>query len=137
VLVKRFDFILVDDVPVNNLLARRIIEKTYPDALVRCFTEVDTVIGYLSGLVGTPESAAESILLLDIYMPGLNGWDFLQLFEQFESGSFPNMKIWMLSSSISNADKERAEAIPLVAGYILKPFSADKIREIVVASLSR
>ncbi|HMG68450.1 MAG TPA: response regulator [Chitinophagaceae bacterium] len=116
------DFIIIDDDPFGNMLARRITELTLPGAGIKTFTDAELALGYiLSGYSGN--AANDAILFLDINMPILTGWDVLHRFDHFPDGVKKRVKIFMLSSSISIEDKGRARGNPLVAGYITKPLT--------------
>lgn len=68
------------------------------------------------------------IIFLDINMPILNGWEFLDLLNSHDLNKLP--KIYMLTSSISPEDVNKSENHPLVTGYFTKPLSLDKLSEL-------
>ena len=70
------------------------------------------------------------ILLLDINMPIVDGWDFLELFEKVPKEKKQMMEILMLSSSINPDDVKRAEANAYVVDYITKPVSDADVKKI-------
>lgn len=73
----------------------------------------------------------EFLILLDINMPKMNGWDFLNCLESHEEKS--NYHVIMVTSSIDNKDKQKANKYSIVRGFIEKPISAidcEMIKEI-------
>jgi CheY-like chemotaxis protein len=117
-------FIVIDDDKINNVTCRRVIINTLADAYVQTFTDPEIALEYLSTM--RAESAgSEIILLLDITMPKLTGWDFLDAFEHFDPDLKARFKIYMLSSSVDEKDKARAATYKNVCGYIEKPFSSN------------
>ncbi|MBZ9631459.1 response regulator [Salegentibacter sp. LM13S] len=71
------------------------------------------------------------LILLDINMPNMNGWDFLKCLESHEQKS--KYHVIMVTSSIDRKDKEKAKNFSTVRSFIEKPISAsdcDKIKEI-------
>lgn len=70
-------------------------------------------------------------IFLDINMPVLDGWGFLDLFD--EIGNIPGNKpkVFMLSSSIDESDSNRAKSNPHVTSFISKPLNASKVNEIL------
>ena len=125
------DFIIIDDDEINNTLCRKIIEKTYPDAVITDFTDPKKGFDYIAGKYSIPGSEEKAILLLDISMPVLTAWDFLDLFENLDAGIKNRVKIHILSSSVNKADMSRAQSNKNVEYYLIKPLTKESIRLIV------
>jgi CheY-like chemotaxis protein len=68
-------------------------------------------------------------ILLDINMPKMNGWQFLNALQA--SSLKAKSKIYILSSSIDETDITTAKTHPLVIDFIEKPLSLDKLAEII------
>ena len=124
-------FIVVDDDVVNNLICRKIINHVFPKADVQTFVNPETALIYIKSIY-TDSNGKPTILLLDINMPILSGWDFLEEFESFKSSIKRQIKIYMLSSSREPQDKDRASKNKNVYGYIEKPLSKEIITEMVI-----
>jgi CheY-like chemotaxis protein len=109
-----FSIILVDDDPINNLINKRLITK---------LDISDTVEEYLDA------EKEKVLILLDINMPVMNGWDFLNFYtEKFMDR---DDKIVMLSSSIEAQDRQRAFAYDVVDGFLEKPLTLEKMKSIL------
>ena len=67
------------------------------------------------------------VIFLDLNMPFVNGWQFLQLYAQIKAGIKKTTKIYVLSSTINKDEINRAESIPEVAGFFIKPLKPDDI----------
>lgn len=68
------------------------------------------------------------VILLDINMPIMNGWQFL---EEYESRSLRrDVKLYVVSSSINQEEIDRANAYSFVDGYIFKPLTLEKVKEL-------
>ncbi len=74
-------------------------------------------------------SAWPDILLLDLNMPNLNGWQFLEQFAAIRPQK--NISIYLVSSSIWEDDLQRAKSNLLVQDFISKPIFKDKLIEIL------
>ncbi len=94
---------------------------------VMIFNDGEEAIQFIQS--GNKEDMPE-ILLLDINMPIVDGWDFLELFEKVPKEKQQMMEILMLSSSINPDDVKRAEANAYVVDYITKPISDADVKKI-------
>ena len=70
-------------------------------------------------------NSSKYIIYLDINMPVLNGWDFLERLYQFKNKD--RFSVILVTSSIDAVDKSKAKAYDLVQGYIEKPLNKPKI----------
>ncbi|APG60417.1 response regulator [Christiangramia salexigens] len=70
------------------------------------------------------------VILLDINMPLMDGWQFLELLKNSYKKFFEKSDIYIVSSSIAYSDKKRMEEFPELKGFITKPVSLKKIKEI-------
>ena len=123
-------FIVIDDDPVNNFICRKIILMMFAGADIKNFTDSRAGLDYILAAYSTTVSNT-SILFLDINMPGLNGWEVLELFKDFPEEVKQQISIYMFSSSIAMDDKLRAEQNPLVKGFILKPLTQQQLKELL------
>jgi CheY-like chemotaxis protein len=117
-----FDTIfLVDDDPINNLINKRLLGK------VGISDRIEEFLGGKEALENINElNPNDSLLIfLDINMPVLNGWEFLDNYLQ----NYPERddKIVILSSSIDFQDRQRASEYSIVSGFLEKPLTIDKI----------
>ena len=124
------DFIIIDDDAINNTLCRKIIEKTYPEAEIADFTDpregFDHIVAKYS-----KDGAEKAILLLDISMPVMNAWEFLELFDKLDEKLKGLVKIHILSSSVNKEDMARAQSDKNVEYYLINPLTKESIRLIV------
>lgn len=71
--------------------------------------------------------AFPEIILLDINMPVMNGWEFLDALSQEATATF---RLYVVSSSVNPEDIRRAESYPIVSGFISKPLPPEALDEI-------
>ncbi|KPQ13076.1 MAG: two component signal transduction system response regulator [Algoriphagus marincola HL-49] len=118
----QFDAIfLVDDDPINNLINKRLLGKTEVSESILEFLEADLALKKIEDF---PQNQ-QLLIFLDINMPVMNGWEFLNHYQE----KFPDRKdeIVILSSSIDFQDRQKALSFNIVSGFLEKPLSLDKI----------
>lgn len=77
---------------------------------------------------------AESIILLDLNMPVLDGWGFLEAMQANKWSTSPNITLYILSSSTDKGDLERAGQFACVKSFYHKPLSNMDLNQILDAS---
>lgn len=126
--MSQVEILIIDDDQVNNFVLRNIITRTYPDALIFIQPEGMSALDFLEERYNNQEGLP-GIMLLDINMPVMSGFEFLDRFHE----KFPEADcyIYMVSSSISKADQQKANSFKNVQGYITKPLVNQNIVFIV------
>lgn len=107
---------LVDDSEADLLFTRIVLERAGEDFEVIAFEEASAALDYLRG-----GGAPVELILLDINMPGMNGFEFLDAYEALPRARRNGAAVVMLSSSADPADRERALRYACVTGYVTKP----------------
>jgi CheY-like chemotaxis protein len=119
-------FIIVDDDEINNFICRefiRITVKTPNDVLD--FTSPEKGLAYITSEYQKHSGEQRTALFLDINMPTMSGWEFLEKFSQLNDEIKKMFSVFIMSSSINPRDREQADSNPYVAGFIIKPVSED------------
>jgi two-component system chemotaxis response regulator CheY len=122
-------FIVVDDDPLNNLVCNHIILKFAPDAEIKLFTNPEKALETVQTL-GESIEEGEYVLFLDVNMPTMSGWEFLEAFENLDEKIHQRFKIYILSSSIDQGDIQKAAASPFVRGYYPKPLNLETMGQL-------
>jgi CheY-like chemotaxis protein len=117
--------LLVDDDKALNFINRLTIQDHASDCHIAEALDGQQALDYLAALEECPD-----IIFLDINMPGMDGFEFLDEMER-RGKCCDNSKIFMLTSSIREEDKSRAMSSELVKGYFDKPLSNEHIEEIL------
>jgi CheY-like chemotaxis protein len=92
------------------------------------FTDAELALSKLQKLVQTNSNEIPEVLFLDINMPVLDGWQFLD--ELSKDGPFPVIHIYLVSSSIDPIDHKKAEEYGVVKQLLVKPLSVKKLEQI-------
>jgi two-component system chemotaxis response regulator CheY len=123
-------FIVVDDDPVNNLVCKFAITSFDPTANIQLFTNPETALNWIREKYINGTEHEKAVLFLDINMPVMNGWEFLDEFSALPEIYQSLINIFILSSSIDPDDKKSAENHPLVRGYFSKPLRKETINQL-------
>jgi CheY-like chemotaxis protein len=118
---------LIDDSEADNFIHQRIINKcNITDEVVVMYRATDA-LHYLK------TQSRPDLIFLDINMPGMDGWEFLEEYEKLTPAQKANFIICMLTTSRSAIDREKAERYGIVEHFLSKPLTKDKLMTIVQA----
>jgi len=123
------DFIVIDDDFINNVICQQVILCEMPGAKVDIYLNANKGFEYINE-VYSGQGAKNAVLFLDINMPALNGWDILEMLSESPALQKQQLKIYLLSSSVTPEDKQKADDAALVAGYIEKPLTQAQLQAI-------
>lgn len=120
------NLMLVDDNPIDQKIYRRVIAKSSHVENLHQFTSP------LDGLAFLRESGRPKVdvILLDIMMPGMNGFEFLEAAVEEFGEQFARIAIVMLTTSHAAQDIERARGFDVVKDYIEKPLHHEHLASI-------
>ena len=123
------NILLVDDDEVYLFLMNKIIKELTTELKVTSLLDGEEAIEYLSKCTDKNIDAPE-VIFLDINMPFLDGWGFLEEFKKLKPKIQNNVNIYMVSSSNMQHDIEKASEFEELTGYVVKPLKEDKLVEI-------
>ena len=119
---------LIDDDPLFRLIVERMMRKTDSDLnFVQCENGKAGIEKIKDLLV--PDS--DFIVLLDLNMPILDGWGFLDQMQSHLKNREDNISIYILSSSKDKSDMEKSKSYSMVRKFYHKPLSNNDIIEIL------
>lgn len=121
-----FFLTLVDDDEVSLIITRQFLKRNegFKNAEINHFTNPELALQMVRRHVDH-ESTRRVWILLDINMPVMNGWEFLDQLKEFNHGR--QVKVVMLTSSINEDDRSKADQYHSVVGFLSKPISAEKV----------
>lgn len=118
---------LVDDDQIFRFTFSRILRSTLQDPQLLMFGDGAEAIDYFKSKKDQEQSLPD-VLFLDINMPIMDGWQFLDEYVRIKSSICKPFIIKMLSSSVDPADLEEARKRPEVNQYIVKPFTPEGMK---------
>lgn len=116
---------IVDDDELFLLVSKAIMQDENFAEQIHNFEDGRVALDYLKSIDST---VLPEVLLLDINMPMMDGWEFMEALEKLKIKD--KMKIYITSSSINPLDLEKAEKHPFISGFISKPMDPKKLRSI-------
>jgi len=125
------DLILcVDDDPITLMLCKMVIAKSSFAQEIITAQNGEEAINFFDDLklnnLGTEIKKYPSLVFLDLNMPVMDGWEFLDQFSKEEYTSiFKNTKIIVLSSTIDPNDIEKSKTYPMVLDFLSKPITKE------------
>ena len=123
--------IIIDDDSVNNNLVKLSLTKYGGLSDITSFTCAMEALKIIREFDINSFNDYPTIVLLDINMPVMSGWAFLNEFDKLEEHIKSHYKIYMLSSSIDWHDIELSKENKNVSGYFVKPLLQDKIMSLL------
>jgi CheY-like chemotaxis protein len=126
--------LLVDDDFATNFINKKIIQKTYFTEHIQVALNGKEAIDYLSKqgkFKSTPnEFPHPQLILLDINMPVMDGWEFIDAYKNLNLKNKEEIVVVMLSSSFNPADRAKAESIAEISAFKQKPINKEALLEI-------
>lgn len=122
-----FKVMLIDDDEVFNFISVHMM-KTYNFA-----SHVDVYLSpneAVKKLTELPPDEFPDCIFLDLDMPSMDGWDFLDAFKNLHLIHSQRCAVFILTSSVSDSDTARILKYPEICELISKPLSAEKLNEI-------
>lgn len=121
---------LVDDNPDDNFFHERVIRNNhYTDCIIPKLSAIDA-LDFLKSKTKEEENTID-LIFLDINMPGMNGWEFLEEYNKLDKDLQGGMLIVMLTTSDNPGDKEKAKKWSNVSDFRTKPLTKEMIEEII------
>jgi len=127
---------LLDDDEVNNFICSSIIQKSIPESRVISFLNGKQGLDYLESLLGKNDYNLPDLIFVDINMPVMNGWEFLDRYKKIANRFNKKIVLMMLTASMSDKDVKKAKTYEIVDDYLTKPLRQDeltKVREDILA----
>jgi CheY-like chemotaxis protein len=119
----KYDFVmLIDDNPMENIVHRKLLDANGFANKVNAF---ESAVESLKFLQSASKEELPQVIFLDIIMPGMDGFQFLEEFGKLSEDVQKYCKIILLSSSDSFKDLNRANKSKLVKKFLNKPLTAE------------
>jgi two-component system, chemotaxis family, chemotaxis protein CheY len=124
-----YKVLVIDDDPIFQYIAEKIFKKTNLFEETACFLDANSALEYLVQNKDNPDVLPD-IILLDIYMPALNGWEFINRYEQISDSLGKRIPIYILTSSVDPKEIARSKSHPSVKKFTSKPMTFEFIHDL-------
>ena len=122
--------LLVDDSEADLFLTSRVIRKAAVTETLVAKHSAQEALDYLSQRVDE-QYPRPAIIFLDINMPRMSGWDFLDAYEQLDPEMKAQIVVCMLTTSQAQRDREKAAQYQVIGGFTNKPLTQEKLMAII------
>jgi len=123
--------LLVDDDEPTNFFNKMILEDVNCAKSIEVVDSGQDALDYLKKTAVSGCSSSPELIFLDINMPAMNGWEFLERYSSLEKQQKANVVIVMLTTSLNPDDQAKASSIPDVSGFETKPLTPEKLELIL------
>jgi CheY-like chemotaxis protein len=127
--IKKLNFIVIDDSKLDCFIAEKVITNTGKSGEVRSFVSAEQALETIISAKYT--SFPHTIILVDIQMPVMNGFQFIEAFEQLGPEVINNYSIFVISSSINENDLKRVDNYISVKQFLNKPLNSNILGALV------
>ena len=118
---------LVDDEEIDQMLYRRVIGRSGLVEKVYGFRYAEQALEFLRD----PGNEPIDVIFLDINMPCMNGFEFLQRAQVELNQDFAKAVVVMLTTSLDPQDYQRAQSFDVIKYYVIKPLTVEHIGHVV------
>lgn len=122
--------LLIDDDKVTNFYNKKIVKKHNQFENIVAVTSGEDALNYIKnakkGLCIKP-----NLIFLDINMPAMNGWEFIEQYNKLDNAFTQDIKLVMLTTSNNPDDLKRSKTIETVDDFINKPLSTDILSDLI------
>lgn len=125
----------IDDDPITLMLCKKVIIKSEFSEIIDSVSNGKEAVQYFKNILDYKNSENEisvpDYTLLDLNMPIMNGWEFLDIISSTEfSILHSSIKVIILSSSIDPKDIEKSKKYPIVIKFLSKPITQEKLQNL-------
>lgn len=122
---------VVDDDPIYQTIINKLIQKSGVFSTHSSFKNGKEAITALNNTLEVDDDNLPDIILLDINMPVMDGWEFMEEIKMIKSKIHKQIMIYIVSSSIAIEDRNKSKTFSDIIGYIPKPISINDLLSIV------
>ena len=121
--------LIEDDQAMNYYHQRLFVKQDFADEVLSYHSAVEALAG-----IKSLQQVARLYIFLDLNMPQMNGWQFIDELEKIKFDTNTQIKLFVLSSSVNPKDMMKAKQNSAVTDYLSKPLSIETITNIITTN---
>ncbi|HTO35559.1 MAG TPA: response regulator [Flavobacterium sp.] len=125
----RKNVLIIDNDPIYRSLIQKLILKSNFSEKIFTANDGNESLNYLLKNQNNPGELPD-VILLDIEMPVMNGWDFMDMYQSIKNSVAKKITVFLVSSSISPEDRQKALDYEDISGFYSKPITTEILSEI-------
>lgn len=125
----KYVVLIEDDQAMNYYHQRLFVKQNFADEVLSYHSAVEALDG-----IKNLQQVARLYIFLDLNMPQMNGWQFIEELEKIKFDTNTQIKLFVLSSSVNPIDMMKAKQNSFVTDYLSKPLSIETITNIITTN---
>lgn len=126
------EVLIIDDDEINNYVCEKVVMQSATAAGAKSFKRAEEALNYIRKQALEDLNALPEVILLDINMPIMDGWEFMEKLKAMVPDILPKFPVVaILSSSVHEGDLVKANNHPHIQDYITKPLTIDAVKRVV------
>lgn len=123
--------IIIDDDDISNLISATVVRNAWPDADLATFINAVEGLAFIQNdFTGDNRKQQEAVLLLNITMPLMTGWEFLHKFDKLTDEIKKHVRVYILSSSVDYRDLKMSHDNKYVWEFLPKPLTTEMVLKV-------
>lgn len=122
-----FSFIVIDNSDLDCYIAKKLITRTFPKVQIKSFLVGAEALEHIRKSTRDDDSEHTTIIFLDLLMPQMNGFQFMEAFEALPAPVRKKYHVVVLTTILDKRDLDKVLRYKSVHGILDKPISSEKI----------
>jgi len=127
---------IIDDDPIYQFSFGAILKLINPEVQTTVFSNGEEALDHCKSVIATGK-ACPKLIFLDLNMPVMDGWNFLDELILFNKDVLQKTKVYIVSSSVHEEDTQKAKNYPLIQDYLVKPVKREVLQSILEETLRK
>lgn len=122
------EIVLIDDDKLTNQINQKIIRQLLPSISIQVFENGEAGLSYL---INKQDEQLNILVFLDLQMPVMSGFEFLNIYENAIAHQAPSFTICLLSNELEATKQHCLSAYPSVLDYVQKPLDIQRTEHLI------